>query len=392
MSDLNPLKQYIEIFGKDKIFEWIFLAPNFYYRPLFFFKNIFQRSSKEKLSLSLFYFSILSILYYIFSNLTINEVLKQSIIEISVLIITFTILNFTRIVIEKKSRIQFKSENILYFLIITKALSLPFQIIFFIIFNFSEKYEFLFIHNLVLPFLGIFIFIFSNKFFYTQLKYVIIGTILNITFFNIFLITLDKINFDEYLTDFQLILQTDEINDEFKLTISSCDSLWTKFPKSKFLVLMDSNSQVFSFYTFKKEGLNKIPTINSELLTEDENFKKGVIQKIKDDSITNFKYRFNRNRKYNEKLISYLKELKKDIDNPYIKSKTKIKTTATASAINGKDEAQIYELTLDDKVYEKLNIFSSEIISFYEEKEFADYPKNALIIIAFPYALYYECK
>jgi hypothetical protein len=392
MLNLNPLKQYVEIFGKEKIFEWIFLSPNIYYRPLYFFNKIFQKSSKEKLTLSLFYFSIPSILYYIFSNLSIKEVLRQSIIEISALIIAFCILNFTRIIIKKKYQIEFKSENIFYFLVITKALSLPFQIIFFIIFNFSEKYEFLFIHNLVLPFLGIFIFIFSNKFFYIQLKYIIIGAILNITFFNIFLFTLDKINFDEYLADFQLILQTDEINDEFNLKISSCDSLWTKFPKKKFLVSMDYDSQVFSFYTFKKTAFNKTPNITSELLTEDENFKKGVIQKIKDDSITNFKFRFSRNKQYNEKLISYLRELKKDIKNPYIESKTKIKSTATVSAKTGKDKANYYELTLDDNVYKKYISFSDEIISFYDEKEFAEYPKYALIIIAFPYAIYYETK
>lgn len=392
MIDLNPVKQYIEIFGKEKIFEWLFLLPNFYYRPLYFFKRIFEKSSKEKLTLSLFYFSIPTIIYYIFSNLSIKEVLKQCIIEISALIIAFCILNFTRIILNKKFQIKFKSENIFYFLIITKALSLPFQTIFFFIFNFSEKYEFLFLHNLVLPFLVIFIFIFSNKLFYLQLKYVIIGTILNIIFFNTFLVTLDKIKFDEYLTDFQLILQTDEINDEFNLKISSCDSLWTKFPKNKFLVSMDYDTKVFFFYTFKEKASDNIPNITSELLLEDENFKKGVLQKIKDDSISKFKFRFNRNNQYNEKLISYLRELKKDIQNPYIKSKTKIIKTATISAKIGNDKANFYELSLDQNLYKKYIIFSDEMISFYNEKEIAEYPKNALIVIAFPYAIYSNNK
>jgi hypothetical protein len=391
MADLNPLKQYIEIFGKEKIFEWIFFVPNFYYRPLYFFRDIFKKSSKEKLTISLFYISIASLLYYIFTNLTIKEVIQQTIIEVLVLIVSFSILNTTRLLIKWIDRTNLKAEDIFYFLLITKALSLPIQTIFFVIFNFSEKYEFLFVHNLLLVFLILFIIIFSNLIFYKYIKCKILGIVLNILFFNIFLIALDRINFDEYLTDFKLILQTDEINDEFNLKISSCDSLWMKCPKNKFLVVSNSDAQVFSLYTFKENSQSTIPNITSESINEDQNFKKGILQKIEEDSLINYKFRFKRNKFYNEKLIAYLKQLRKDINNPYIKSQTKV-IEVTTNAKKGKDKTNFYKVAFDENVFKKYNNFSDEIISFYHEKEFAEFPKKAMIIVAFPFAIYYNNK
>lgn len=388
MSDLNPLKQYIELFGKDKIFEWVFSIPSFFYKPRSFFQTVFAKSSEEKLSFSIFCVSIAALLYYLFSGLAFTTVLKQTVFEISVLIFGFLILNFTRLWLKKIYRVEVKSENLFYFLILTKSLTLPIQTIFFIIFNFSEKYELLFIHRLVYVGMLLFIIVYSNKIFYSKWKEIIFGILLNIFLFNIVLITFDAIKFDQYLTEYKILLQTDEVDVEFQKQIGSCENLWSKIPKNKFaLELLDEEQPIF-FYSFHKANVRTIGQSEQSSIDDEIKYRKQIIEKTNPDSVKKIKFRFRRNEIVYNRLIAFLNTIKNDIKTPVTDS-TRVVEKIDLVDENEKKYGIICELTMNDEFYKKYNDFANEIIAFYHEKKIAEYPMYLTGIVAFPYAIYF---
>lgn len=198
------LKEIIDLFGKDKIFEWILEIPKFYISPTIFFRNFFKKNINEKMTISIFYTLITIALTYIFSEETFKNVTKIILLEILLLTISFIILNISRLISFKIFGIKTNPENIFFFLLITKFFTFPIQIIFIILFNKTEMYEFLFIHNTIISLLFFFVIIYSSKILYFKTKQIIVTALINIILYNVIMIACFVLKFDKYY--FELVL------------------------------------------------------------------------------------------------------------------------------------------------------------------------------------------
>lgn len=376
------IKEIIELFGKEKIFEWTLQIPKFYISPTSFFRNLFQKNINEKVSICLFYTLLTISLTYIFSEDTFKNITKIIILEILLLSFIFIVLNLTRLLNFKIFKTKINPEDIFFFLLITKFFSLPLQFVFVVLFNKTEMYEFRFIHNSVISLLIIFILIYSSKIFYLKIKQIIVASFLNIILFNTFIISLFLLKFDKYYFEFDNPLFTDQIYTEFEDKLSPLDSLTAEYPKHKYLLIMPDKSRII--YTFQDDSLQDlIPKIGKEY-GKSIDYKNSLIKKLKENKHLRDSLKFQRNKVLYDSLVTYLKSMENEIYNPIDTSYTYLIDKKTITIEGGKHFGEINQLTFDPKLMSNYISYLKNKNDFFHSVNISDYPTYIIQFILFP--------
>ena len=382
------IKEIIELFGKEKIFEWTFQIPKFYISPTGFFRRLFQKNINERVSICLFYTLLTIGLTYIFSDDTFKNITKIILLEILLLSIMFVLLNVTRLINFKIFKTKINPENIFFFLLITKFFTLPLQFIFIVLFNKTEMYEFRFIHNSIISLLILFLLIYSSKIFYLKIKHIIVASILNIILFNSFIIGLSILKFDKYYFEFDNPLITDDIYKEFEVKLSSLDSLTIVYPKNKYLLIMPEKSRII--YAFQDDSIEKIaPKIGKEY-GKSIDYEVSVIKKLKENKHLRDSLKYNRNKILYDTLVRYLKTMEKDIYNPIDTSYTYLIDKRTITIEGGKYFGEIKQLTLNPKLTSNYVSYLKNKNDFYNSVNVSEYPTYIIQFILFPASKFIE--
>lgn len=382
------LKEIIDLFGKDKIFEWILEIPKFYISPTNFFRNFFKKNINEKITISIFYTLITIALTYIFSEETFKNVTKIILLEILLLTISFIILNISRLISFKIFGIKTNPENIFFFLLITKFFTLPIQIIFIILFNKTEMYEFLFIHNTIISLLFFFVIIYSSKILYFKTKQIIVTALINIILYNVFMIACFVLKFDKYNFEFENPILTDNIYKEFEEKLLPLDSLTYEYPTNKYLLIMPDKSRII--YTFKDDSINSIVNKIGKEYSKSVDYEICVVKKLKEYESLRDSLKFKRNKILYDTLVNYLKTMENDFYNPIDTSYTYLIDKKIISTEGGKYFGEIKQLSMNPKLASSYLSYLKNKNEFYNSINISDYPTYILQFILFPASKYVE--
>lgn len=382
------LNDLVSLFGKDNIFKWIFELPNFYIRPTRYFRDFFQKSNEEKFSVSFFYTTLAVILLYIFKDNSFREITRAILIEIAILIFAFILLSINRLLLDKLFKTTTKPSNIAYFLWITKILSLPLQLTFYVIFNKTEMYEFLFIHNAIIVLLIIFVIVYSNKIFYFRLRQIMAGIIVNIILYNAFIISIKYLRFDKHEFEFESTIFTDNIYKEFETKIQPLDSLTNKVPIQKFLIKVRDN--YYLTYTFEKDSIPSVIKKLNETLNDSYSFDNSVIAKLDKNKITQDSLKYRRNKELYSHLMKYLNTLKFDITNPLDTTYTYLIDKKVVCFSDGEYYGEVKHLTINTALINNYLEYINVRNDFYKVSNIAEYPLYILSIILLPALLLIE--
>lgn len=356
--------------------------PKFYFSPTAFFKRLFRKNINEKLSISIFYILVTICLTYIFSNDTFKNVTKIIILEILLLLFSFIMLSISGFIMSKIFNYKIKSINIFLFLLITKLFTLPLQIIFIILFNKTEMYELLFIHNTIISLLIFFVILYSSKIFYIKLKQIITASFINLILYNVFMIASVKLKFDEYNFQFESPIFTDKIYKEFDEKLSPLDSLTFDMPRRKYLLTMLDESGII--YSFKKDSLPKIAGDIGKEYKSSLNFELKVLKKLDEHKNLRKNLKFNRNKIMYDTLVNYLNTFENDIRNPIDTSYTFVTDKLTLTTENNAYVGEIKELTMNPKLATSYLSYLKNRNKYYNSVEIADYPTYILQFMLFP--------
>jgi len=382
------LNDFVSIFGKDNIFKWIFELPNFYIRPTRYFRDFFQKSNEEKFSASFFYTALAVILLYIFKDNSFREITRGIIIEIAILIFAFILLTINRLLLDKLFKTTTKPSNIAYFLWITKILSLPLQLTFYVMFNKTEMYEFLFIHNVIIVLVIIFVIVYSNKIFYISLRQIMAGIIVSIILYNSFIISIKYLRFDKHEFEIESTIFTDNIYKEFETKIQPLDSLTNKVPIQKFLIKVRDN--YYLTYTFEKDSIPSVIKKLNEILNDSYSFDNSVIAKLDKNKITQDRLKYRRNKELYSHLMKYLNTLKYDITNPLDTTYTYIIDKKVVCFSDGEYYGEVKHLTTNTALINNYLEYINVRNDFFKASNIAEYPLYILSIILFPASLLIE--
>lgn len=366
------INELLSLFGKDKILKWIFDTPNFYIRPSKYFKDFFSKDKEEKFSIGFFYSAIIILILYIFSGQPVLELTKAILIEIALLIFAFAILSSNKFVFNKIFKTDTDYSNVFYFLWLTKILTIPFQLVFFVLFLKTEMYELLFIHNSILALLLIFIIFFSNKIFYHKLKLIALGILYNFIIYNVFIVSISLIKFDKHYFEFENPLMTDYVYKEYKSKIAPLDSLTDKFPLEKFLINL--NGKYFLTYSFERDSIQSIIPKIDQFINDGYRFEDDVIRKMKSNNLTVDSFKYARNRVLFNELTAYLDLLKHDISNPLDTSYTYIIDRKVLIGENREKLGEVKHLTTNNQLFDKYISYIKQRNSFFSALNIADYP------------------
>lgn len=376
------LKEIIDLFGKEKIFEWLLEIPKFYISPTSFFKKLFRKEINEKISISIFYILITISLAYIFSDDTYKNITKIIILEILLLTISFIILNITRIIISKLFSSHLSSENIFLFLLVTKLFTLPLQITFIVLFNKTEMYELLFIHNSIISLLLLFVILYSSKIFYSNFKQIITASFINLVLYNAFFIICFTLKFDKYNFEYDNPIFTDKIHKEFTERILPLDSLTTNFPTNKYLLIMPQKSRII--YSFSNDSITSVvPNIGKEY-SKSIDYEVSIIKELKKNKDLRKNLRFERNKILYDTLVSYLKSMEKDIYNPIDTSYTYVVNKRIITMEGGEYFGEIKQLSMNPKLVSKYLLYLKNKNDFYNSIIISNYPTYIINFILFP--------
>lgn len=243
MSIADKISDYI---GLEKILTFIEQLFEFYFKPLKFFKEFFELSLKDKIIQTVFYsLIVLGIGYVLIEDVTIRQLLKVLLYEISLLFKICIVLILSDLIISRIKKQKSNSKNIIFFVILVKLLIAPFQVIFFGLFITNENYNFLFFENLVLLGLFFYMIFFSARVFNKKLKYIFVNIILNIVFLNIFIFVTNKLSIDEYSR-----LENQSYKDEIlkeRIDKGKLISEYFNIPSHRVLYKFDDNTNISHF-------------------------------------------------------------------------------------------------------------------------------------------------
>jgi len=376
------INDFLSLFGKDKILKWIFDVPNFYIRPTKYFKDFFTKSKEEKFSISFFYSSLIIVILYIFSGQPLLILTKAILIEIAVLIFGFAILSSNKFIFSKIFKTNTDYSEVFYFLWLTKILTLPFQLIFFVLFLKTEMYELLFIHNSIIALVLIFVIFFSNKIFYQKLKHILLGMLYNLIAFNLFNLSISFIKFDNHYFEFENPILTDYVYNEYENKISPLDSLTDKIPIEKFLINIDGKN--FITYSFERDSIQSVVDKIGVLIKDGYSFENNLIRRINNNKLIIDSLEYTRNRKLYSDLKAYLDLIKYDITNPLDTSYTYIIDRKILVGENGEKFGEIKHLTTNNKLFETYLKYNKSRNSFISAANIADYPLYMIDFICYP--------
>ncbi|GGG47820.1 hypothetical protein [Epilithonimonas arachidiradicis] len=376
------IKEIIDLFGKEKISEWVLEMPKFYISPSSFFKKLFGKNDDEKLSISIFYILITIGLTYIFSNDTFKNVTKVIILEVSILVITLLILNTSSYLVSKIFNYRVKTLNIFLFLLITKLFTLPLQITFIYLFEKTEMYELLFIHNTILSLLIFFLFVYSPKFFYPNLKQIITAVVINLLLYNLFIISISILKFDKYQYQFENPIFSDKIFNEFDEKLAPLDSLTLDIPKTKYLIILRNEPTIV--YSFSNDSLS---SIFSNAVSEHRKsimYETRLIEKLAKHKDIRKNLRFKRNKMLCDTLVAYLKTMENDFRNPVDTSYTYIVDKITLTTENNRYAGEIKQLTINPKLNTTYISYLKNKNDYYNSVTISNYPTYIVQLMLFP--------
>jgi hypothetical protein len=376
------LNDLISTFGKDNLFKWFFELPNFYLRPTKYFKQFFLKSKEEKISISFIYTFTIVILLYVFSESSIKEITKVMIIEIGILFIAFSILYVNKSVLDSIFKTKTKTSNIIYFLLITKILSIPFQLTFYFLFEKTEMYEFLLIHNSIIVLLLIFVVMYSNKILYDRIYQILIGIVLNLILYNGFIISIQYLRFDKYVFNYENPLFVDPVYKEFETKLLTLDSLTNELPREKFLLKI--RNEHYLTYTFEKDSISSIVNKINTTLKKGNSFKINILTKLNKNTITVDSLKYHRNKELYSELMKYLYCLKYEIRNPINSSKTFILDQSQIHLESGEYYGEIKHLSINNELYVDYIAYLRKRNDFINASNISDYPMSVLMLIFYP--------
>jgi hypothetical protein len=198
---MNIIDKIAEYIGFDKTLRFIEELGEFYLRPLRFFNRFFLLQFKDKLIQTGFYaFLVLGLAYICIEDISIKELLRTLVIELSTLVITFGLLSVGEFVISRIQKNKPRYQSILFFVILVKLLIAPFQIIFFGLFLTKENYNFFFLANCAFVILIFYVLFFSARIFHLKKRYILLNIFINIIMFNLAVVVSEKFTLDSYST------------------------------------------------------------------------------------------------------------------------------------------------------------------------------------------------
>lgn len=191
----------LEYIGFDNLKDYSIEIFDFYLKPIRFFRKFSKKDLAEKILQTIYYCIILIALGYILiEEITIKELAKATIFEISALIGIIITLSTSELIVSKIKKKKPRIVDLIFFAIIAKLLIAPFQVVFYGMFLNYENYNYFFISNLIILFLTLYILFFSAIIFNKRKKYSLIQIILNLLIINILFFTINKISLDNFST------------------------------------------------------------------------------------------------------------------------------------------------------------------------------------------------
>lgn len=376
------IKELLSLFGKEKVLEWVFDTLNFYLRPTKYFAKFFKKENQEKFYIAFFYSALLVIILYIFSERPILQLTKAILIEVAILIFAFGIISSNRFCLGKIFKVETIYSDVFYFLWLTKILTMPLQMVFFALFQITEMYELLFLHNSILILVLIFVLFYSNKIFYKKINQIISGIIYNFIIFNLFVFLTSELKFDNHHFKMEAPILTDYVYNEFENKFSNLDSLTYRFPTGKFLIKLDD--KIFIVYSFEDESIPSVVSNLDSLTKNSSSFENDVNRKLSINKITTDSFEFNRNRELYSDLIVYLKTLSLEINEPIDTSDSSIIEKEILVDQYGNNVGEIMRLTTNNKLAESFLIYLKKRNSFISASNIAYYPLHIFSFVFYP--------
>lgn len=376
------IKEVLEIVGKEKIIKWTIDIPSFYLQSSRTFRKYFEEDQIAKL-IRLIYYSFLSILLHlIFTNSEFVSSARFLLTNIIFLFFTTVVLCLTNFFIGLIFKHKMKIIDIIYFIILVKFLSLPFQFIFYSLFISTEKYEYYFVLNSVIAFYTLYIVFYSTKIFYKRNLAIILGSIFNVTLLNLGISLFCFLNFDHQSV--QLDTFSDDLIDREYTTVikSNLDTLLLRTPTHRAVVTSDSGS--FSIYIFDDQNSEEISNNLLAVYSKDKIFRNSILSQVHlFDSLAQTIV-FQKNKIIIDSLRNYLKTVKTDMQkaidtsNNYVLERTDIITK------NGGSHWNIKLLVLDtDMLWAEISYFKTAT-EYIKTQIVGNYPNYILNFLLLP--------
>jgi hypothetical protein len=319
---MSSFKEIIEFIGKEKIFEWLSLLPKFYYRPRYFFRSLYSKSSGEKFGILIFYYLIIFTTLFFASHKDIDKIIKAIAIDSIVAIgVSFYFIINDKF-INKLFKHKLLLEDIIYTVFFCRILFIPLYIVTSYLFVKTEFYEFYFASNSLIS-IGLILLSFGIPFFlYRKTKYILISILMNIIWFNTSIIIINKLRLDNKGRDINRLVG-DEIYYEYIDKIYPIDSVCTNYPFNKLLVYLN-DSMAFPVYTFRNITITQYVDSSNVFDTENSEYRKRVKETLSKFNFTRDSMKFERNKNLFDSLKAYTDLLLYDMKNPYQKGVTKV--------------------------------------------------------------------
>lgn len=377
------LKELLELFGPKNIFKWLADLPRFYIRPSEFFKDLFRESFSTAAKRLSFYLTLVAILMFAFLDADIRVILKVLIAESAACLLTVALLLPSRFLVGWLLKRRISAGNLFYFVLTTKALTSPLQLVFYYLFHTTEQYEFWFIHASILALLFLFVMLYSNKVLYHTMRAIFLGSFVNLLVLNLLVVGITLVKFDAHSWKFENPLVIDRIYQEYESKVYSLDPLIYRFPKEKFsLKLFD---QVDVHYSLKYDNIDSLAVNMPSTLGEDGRFKLAIVSFLATKDSVREQLAFERNRMSFDTLSSYVQAMFNDIENPIDTSYTFIKHQRTiVIQEDGREGGYIKTLTQNPALREAYQKYVRHHNGYIETTDIAEYPFAAIGLLFFP--------
>lgn len=377
------LKELLELFGLKNVFKWLADLPRFYIRPSEFFKGLLRESFSVAAKRLLFYLTLLAILMFAFLDADIRIILKVLIAEAAACLISVVLLLPSRFLVGRLFQKKISVGNLFYFIITTKALTSPLQLIFYSLFHGTERYEFWFLHASVIALLFLFVIFYSNKILYHTTRAILLGSFVNLLVLNLVVIGVNLVKFDTHEWKFQNPLVVDRIYEEYVNTMESSDSLIHRFPREKFA--LDLLGQVDVHYSLKYDDIDSMALNLGGTIGIDGRFKLAMVGFLETKDSVRDQLEFERNRMSFDTLSTYVQAMVDDIMDPIDTSYTFIKRQRTLLIQeDGCEGGSIKTLTQNPVLQEKWLECVRHHNGYMRTTDIAEYPFAAIGLLFFP--------
>lgn len=341
---INKLLEYI---GFDNLKEYSIDILDFYFKPKKFYKKFFVKELPEKI-LQIIYYSILIIAlgYILIENITIKELAKVTLYELSTLFWIILSLVLSELLISKFKKKKPRIQNIIFFTILAKLLIAPLQLVFFGMFLFKENYNYLFLSNLVVLLLTVYIFFYSAILFNSKNKFILLNIASNLIFINLLIFLVGKISMDDY-TEYEYPYGDRIMTERFKKG-NVLKEIYTVPTHKIFYLFENKNDELFYLFSTPFDTISTGSQERSRIFKQNINYNLAVLDSTK--------LKFKRN----EQFFDDITVLNKKMD-----SALNQELTVIFDKINVDDITEMFQVIDEDSIplYKKWVVkFPKEII------------------------------